>query len=452
MSLFKKIEATLNNKSSFQIIENGKATLCSTKFDFSGYNGKIVFFPLSNNAENIWLLLHALSEKVIPIIIPARTSQFQLDNLLKIYPGFGLFKKNKIFFNNEPVKANSKLFLSLLTSGSTGKPKLIAATEAALEESAKAIHKAQKLENINSTGVVLPLHYSYAFVNQFLWALFYQRDLILTRGFSPPVDAMMKLERSKAEMLCMVGTQLQALSNLGFDKTFKLNSIKLVNFAGASFPISNYSNIKSLFPKARIINNYGCTEALPRLTVKDVDDLYDDITNVGKPIPGIKIRIAGKSPGEIEFSGASSSIGILEKDGNITEHAEWIKSGDIGTIKENNLFLIGRNDQIIKIGGERFCLITTENALLSLTEIDYAFVFLSENNEFIKAVICGKEKPELVELQRELRLRLPFNAIPSVIYWMEQCPKTDNEKMDRITVRELADKNELSIFWKLSNK
>ncbi|MCF6271550.1 MAG: acyl--CoA ligase [Melioribacteraceae bacterium] len=455
MSLLKKIESALNNKGNFQIIEGGKAVLSSSEFDFSGCGNKIIFWSLSNNAENIWLLLHALFHKVIPIIIPAKISEFQIDSLFKTYPGFGLFKNKKIIFNNEPVKANSKLFLAMLTSGSTGEPKLIAATEIALEHSIKAIDKAQGLEDINSTGVVLPLHYSYAFVNQLLWAIYYQKELIITKGFSPPVDAMIELEKSKAEMLCMVGTQLHVLSNLGFDKTYKLNGVKLVNFAGSPFPVSNYSNIKSLFPKARIINNYGCTEALPRLTVKNIDDSYKDNTNVGYPIPGIKLRIVGETPGLIEFSGASASIGILEKDGNITKHPEWIKSGDIGTLKENNLFLFGRDDQIVKIGGERFSLITIENAFLSVAEIDYAFAFLSKKNEensFLETVICGKKRPELVELQRTLKLRLPFNAMPSVIYWVEHCPKTSNEKMDRVAVRELINKNKLEIFWKNENQ
>ncbi len=59
---------------------------------------------------------------------------------------------------------------ALLTSGSTGQPKLVIGNRLRSERLIAVINDAQDGGSVTETIVALPLHYCYAFVNQWLWA------------------------------------------------------------------------------------------------------------------------------------------------------------------------------------------------------------------------------------------------------------------------------------------
>ena len=51
-----------------------------------------------------------------------------------------------------------------------------------------------------------------------------------------------------------------------------------------------------LFPNARVFNNYGCAEAMPRLTVRPVKEGEEGV-GIGNPLPGVELEqviIAGE--------------------------------------------------------------------------------------------------------------------------------------------------------------
>src|SRR4051812_16810887 len=68
-----------------------------------------------------------------------------------------------------PVSARTGHF-ALLTSGSTGEPKLIVGERSRSERLARALHELQGNDVAARAIVALPLTYSFAFVNQWLWS------------------------------------------------------------------------------------------------------------------------------------------------------------------------------------------------------------------------------------------------------------------------------------------
>ena len=66
---------------------------------------------------------------------------------------------------------------------------------------------------------------------------------------------------------------------------------------------------RKFFPKAKIINFYGCTENSPRISHFHIEKFQKgkyDIWPVGKPLKGIKIKILKKNKqrGKILISGS----------------------------------------------------------------------------------------------------------------------------------------------------
>ena len=99
----------------------------------------------------------------------------------------------------------------LLTSGSTGLPKLIIGQRNRADRLVHCLHQEQGSEVVNQTLVTLPLTYSYAFINQWLWSRVHNRELLLTQGFSEPDRLRELLLDSRDAMLCLVGGQVPLL-------------------------------------------------------------------------------------------------------------------------------------------------------------------------------------------------------------------------------------------------
>ena len=451
MSLLKKIEFVFESGAP-KIIDFRKSKNSFEHLDFSSFKGKLVFWPLNNSKESILHLLSAIQNRVVPIILSNRLNFEQTEKIKRDFPSFGFFDGNQIIANAELSTAPQNVFLALFTSGSTGEPKIVAATEDALEKSILAINKSQNLNDVKSTAVTLPLFYSYAFVNQLLWSIYFEQSLILTRGFTFLDNLFIKIQNHNAEMLCLVNSQIKLVPD-NYNHLPKLDCVKVINFAGGYFPIEEFNKLRDLFPNAKIINNYGCTEAMPRLTNILVDDENYNINNVGKRIPGKEIRAVG-NPSEIEFRGNSVSIGNINKDGFLMKNPEWIKSGDFGHLENGCLIISGRADQIVKIRGERISTVPIEQKFLDLEGISNSIVFPfsdGKNQDILCAVISGEKFPAKSDIQKSILSNLEYHSWLSKIYWIEEWPLNNNNKTDRFKIQNLAIQNKLKTIWDIKD-
>lgn len=445
MSLRAAFQRALNGSSSFILVADGEAGLTDS-VDWSAWAGECLFWKMNNDAVAVRHLIAAIAAGVVPILIPPRTPQHKLDGLRADFPHFGMFDGHSPVAADRPVAIDPNIFLCLMTSGSTGKPKLIAATDISLTAGIAAIHKAQRLDPIKSTGVILPLAYSFAFVNQLLWAIYSERRLVLLPGLLDPASTFALIAQERVEMICMVAAQIQALTKLDFGVETTGEAVKVLNFAGAPFPISCYASIRGMFPAARIYNNYGCTEAMPRLSLCEMASADALVTRVGKPIEGITLRINGDpAGGAIEFSGASSSIGVLRADGRVEPHPDWIASGDLGRIDDNgDLHVLGRHDQVVKLAGERISLMEIEQSLHAEPIRDcVAWADATASEPRLLAVVSAPQAPRGPDLTRLLRERLPRSMWPVALYWVDEMPLLPNGKIDRVDIRRRAVEGEL---------
>ena len=67
--------------------------------------------------------------------------------------------------------------------------------------------------------------------------------------------------------------------------------MKIINFAGGRFPYQELQSIQQIFPNAEIFNNYGCTEAVPRLTVTSSTNMSAH-NDIGRPLEGVELRVS----------------------------------------------------------------------------------------------------------------------------------------------------------------
>ena len=81
------------------------------------------------------------------------------------------------------------------------------------------------------------------------------------------------------------------------------------------------------------------------------------VVGVGRPVPGLAVRIAGGVPerhvGEIEIRGPSVMTGYYRE---VTPSVRdgWLPTGDLGFLDRGELFVTGRTKEVMKLNGESY--------------------------------------------------------------------------------------------------
>jgi acyl-CoA synthetase (AMP-forming)/AMP-acid ligase II len=217
-------------------------------------------------------------------------------------------------------------------------------------------------------------------------------------------------------------------------------------------PVEDALRLMELLPNARMVMNYGLTEAM-RTCLYPFREAPDKLASVGCPCPSVSLRIVdsqGKelSPdtiGEVMISGGNLASGYWRNEElwNTRFHNGWYHSGDLGHLdKDGFLYLAGRIDHAINSGGKTISLYEVEQLVRP---------FIRKTN----FVTCGASDPkgvlgEVVVLcvegrwgesipWSELRIKL-FEAmerllVPMLAYSVAEFPRTSNGKVQLSELR-----------------
>ncbi len=205
-----------------------------------------------------------------------------------------------------------------------------------------------------------------------------------------------------------------------------------------------------------LLEGYGATECSPVISVNTLE--YNRPGSVGKPLPGIRVRIehyetgrecAPDEDGRILVSGDSVMKGYFNNFEQTSLHLRngWYDTGDMGHLDDDGcLWHVGRLKRFVKIGGEMVSLVKTESELDKITpeEIECCVVEVPDPRKGAKlvAVVTG-------EIDRKATLKalakvLPKIAIPKVFLVEEQLPKMGSGKIDFQRISETTKEKLLS--------
>lgn len=333
----------------------------------------------------------------------------------------------------------------LLTSGSSGRPKLVIGKKSRAEGLAAVLHQQAGNECAERALIVLPLSYSFAFVNQWLWGKVNNRARTISPGLKNPSRFHEDLEDPTASMMCLVGAQVPVL--LRHFKGARFHQVVALHFAGGPFPQSRIPELMEMFPEAAITNNYGCTEAMPRLTLRRSDE-SDDARNVGRALPGISLRI--DDDGKVLFRSPYSAVAHIDDRGlNRYSVGKWLASGDYGEIDEQgDLTVRGRTGSVFKRFGEKVSL----EALLRTTRRVWpgiAEFYLDEDPTGELGHVLVIEEPEhspgYRAILKAMREHHPRAHWPIRIEWLKQFPTLANGKPD---MRSLKGIEKDGVLWR----
>ncbi len=242
--------------------------------------------------------------------------------------------------------------LLLFTSGSTGEPKGVLLRRSGIDANVEAILGYLPVRAFPRTAVVLPLVYSYALVGQVLVTLRAGGTVILLNEVPYPMRQIELMVRHRASGLSSVATSLRLLARAAAEAPER-PELGYVASAGGPLDVATRELVREVWPRARLWNQYGLTEASPRVTaISDVEEPFWR-GSVGRPLPGLEVESDG---GELLVRGPSIMMGYLDRPDDTARvlGPRGLRTGDLGRVDEAGyVWIEGRRDGVVKCAGER---------------------------------------------------------------------------------------------------
>jgi acyl-CoA synthetase (AMP-forming)/AMP-acid ligase II len=332
----------------------------------------------------------------------------------------------------------------MLTSGTTGQPKLIVGNRARSEKLACVLHDHQASEPVQETISMLPLSYTYSFVNQWLWSHVTQRRFVTTHGLADPKALKVSLHAARHAMICLVGVQVPLLMTHLAGERF--DGVIRVHFAGGRFPQEKLDELRAMFPNAHVFNNYGCAEAMPRLTIRRAEEA-SEAANIGRPLFGIEMR--GDDQHAILFRSPYGAVGVVENMKFTAIAADdWIPSGDLGEMNDDGSWrLLGRASEVFKRHGEKVSLAALTTTVSAAWSAQCAFYREADRTGEDGCVLTLAPDATLESVKpvlMALRKHHPRAHWPLRIESVATLPLLSNGKTD---VRSLATLSDKAVLW-----
>jgi long-chain acyl-CoA synthetase len=146
------------------------------------------------------------------------------------------------------------------------------------------------------------------------------------------------------------------------------------------------------------LQGYGLTETSPVLSVQDKNHLK--VGSSGWPLSNVEIKIA--EDGEILAKGPNIMEGYYnnkEKTAEVFTEDGWFRTGDVGKLEDNHLFITDRKKSVFKLStGKYIAPQTIENRLIASGYIEQSVV-IGYKRKFCSALIV----PNYENIERRLK-------------------------------------------------
>jgi len=219
-----------------------------------------------------------------------------------------------------------------------------------------------------------------------------------------------------------------------------LRSLALPVCGGEALPASHREAYRQRFGRD-LLEGYGLTETSAVVSVNLPKE--NKPGTVGKPLPGVQVRIAGED-GEVQVLGP----GVLKGYHNRPEENAasftpdgWFRTGDLDTLDaEGYLSITGRLKELIIRGGEKVMPREVEEVLCQFPGVLEAAVIGEpdgDRGEAVVAFVVPTERPLTQDALREFcRGRLAEFKIPRRITIARDLPRGTTGKLLKRALRE----------------
>jgi O-succinylbenzoic acid--CoA ligase len=357
---------------------------------------------------------NSLNDKEVSAIVPFSKSE----KVIKRY-------ENAISIKDE-CRIDSGLIVC--TSGTTGNPKAVeisseALINAATKTNEKFNEPADWILAINPAFIGGLMVLARAIISNQNWIY----GLDESDKFNPDLFVAKALEvisKNRKVRTSLVNAQLSTLVSQGHLDTLRKFDALLIG--GGQISKSLYEELKN--EGVNLIRTYGMTETCGGV-VWDGFALNNVLIRIDHPSNDGVGQIAIKSDSNATcYHGNSLEINKLN---DSTFNEGWVFTKDLGIVKNGELKVIGRNDDIVVSGGNNISLHAIENVIKDQIGIEDAVVFSIPDEKWgvvVAAVIVGT--CDISVIQNSIEHELGKAAVPRIIKNSQEIPLLPNGKVD----------------------
>ena len=341
--------------------------------------------------------------------------------------------------DDEIVENNNDIVYIIFTSGSTGTPKGVPISRENLDNFVRWISNYGALAKYKGIRVLNNASFSFDLsVADIFYALCNGHTLIAySFNVVNDYDKLFEIYKKERITLSVLTPTIAKLSllNPAFNSR-NYPHLDCFYFCGEQLDKSLVKKIMLSFPRIKIMNAYGPTEATSAVSMIKIQKnmLDEDYLPVGEVNrSATEIEIESK---EIVLKGKSVFNGYLSQKSSKHYKEDGIncyKTGDLGYIDDNKLYCLGRKDHQVKFKGFRIELGEIENNLKNIDKVKDAIVLAKYNDlgivTTIKAFVISRLSED--EIKKELSKKVPYYMIPKSFIFLKKFPINKNGKIDR---------------------
>jgi acyl-CoA synthetase (AMP-forming)/AMP-acid ligase II len=315
--------------------------------------------------------------------------------------------------------------LILFSSGSTGKPKAMIHDFDNLVDH----YKEKKSKALNMLIFLMFDHIGG--LNTLLNLASMGATMILPESRNP--DSICELIQDyKIRVLPSSPTFLNLILMSKSYEKYNLSSLRMITYGTEAMPESLLTRLKTTFPKTKFLQTFGTSETGIAATIsKSSNSTFMKIDD-----PNLEYKIVDD---ELWLKSKTQVMGYLNTSMDSFTKDGWFKTGDlVETTNDGYLKLIGRNKEVINVGGEKVLPTEVESVILSMDEINDVLVYGEQNQitgQSVVADIVPVNKINSREGKKAIRLfckgKMDNYKIPTKVYIVEKLNIGDRFKKIR---------------------
>jgi acyl-CoA synthetase (AMP-forming)/AMP-acid ligase II len=393
--------------------------------------------------------------------VPLLIVEDDFDDLLAAYPTAGL--------PTQPIAEYDPAII-LYTSGTTGRAKGVVHTHGNVTNMLMVsfFHGARLMmanpkqaelpQLANSILVTSPLFHVSGLHCAAVTALAGGAKTVWPMGRFDPETTLGLIEHEKITAWGYTATVLHRLVGHPKARDYDLSSFRSVGGGGSPIPAPLIEKAQALFPQCSHTMGvgYGLTEGTAFATLNAGEELTDDPSSVGRPVPIVEVEIRDEQgraigegeEGEIHLRGPLVMLEYWE-DAEATNAAikpgRWLNTGDVGRLQNGKLYIASRKRDLILRGGENVYPFEIEQRLEAhpaIAETAVVGVDHEELGQEVKAIVVFEQGQEIATeaLQRWVADALAYYKVPSLWETREKpLPRNATGKVLKNALRDAQD-------------
>jgi fatty-acyl-CoA synthase len=341
------------------------------------------------------------------------------------------------------------------TSGTTGFPKAAMLSHRNLLLNTFYVGECLNLTDRDRICIPVPFYHCFGCVLGTICAVVHGATMIVPAESFDPAATLAAIEQARATALYGVPTmfiaELQDPSRRGRD----FSSLRTGIMSGSPCPIETMRAVVNDLGCREITIGYGQTEASPIITQTRTDDpLEMRVETVGRPIPGVEVRIVDPITGEAlgdDRQGELCARGHVvmlgyyknpEATRAAIDNEGWLHTGDLAIRLPSGYFKItGRIKDMVIRGGENIYPREIEEFLFTHPAVEQATVVGLPDPKYGEELCAWlKLKQGAAATEQEIRefcrARLAHFKVPRYVRFVTSFPQTVTGKIQKFKIRE----------------